>query len=377
MSVNNNDQGKVSARFLNLLMSSWWLRHLLFWVFIILYFTWAFGFTRYTFQEAFLNSIAYIPGDLVVVYILLYFLIPQFLFKRKFFLFFGGFVLTLIIAKYISEFIAIQTASNNALRGFRRRQGHFITPFVNVASIAAAIKLIKYFYLQEKKALVAKSEQTETELELLKSQVHPNFLFNTLNSLFGHTQRKSAESPKIVVGLSELLRFMIYESKVEFVPLDEEIQLMNNYINLEKLRFRDDLDVSFTYSGDIESKLIRPLLLLPLVENSFTNGTQKVLEQKWISINLHVEGEHMLFKLTNSWDSNLEVANENTHNENASLANVKKRLELLYPGQYELLIRKDNDMMLISLELSLVTNTVSGIDRAISRQEEALLADAS
>jgi len=377
MKDNLNNQRKISKRFFDLLMNNWWLRHLLFWAFIILYFTWAFGFERYSVREAFLNSIAFIPGDLIVVYILLYFLIPQYLFKRKLFLFFGGFVLTLIIAKYISEFIAIQTASNNALRGFHRRQGHFITPFINVASIAAAIKLIKYFYLQEKKALIAKREQTETELELLKSQVHPNFLFNTLNSLFGHAQRRSADSPKIVVDLSELLRFMIYESRVEFVPLDEEIQLMNNYINLEKLRFGDDLDVSFTYSGDIESKLIRPLLLLPLVENSFTYGTEKRIEQKWISINLHVQGQQMLFKLTNSYNSNIEMGYENNSNKNDSLANVKKRLELLYPEQYELLVREDNDMMLISLKLSLVTNTVSGIDRAISRQEESVLADVS
>jgi len=280
------------------------------------------------------------------------------------------------MAKYVSEFIAEQTVSIYAMRGFQIRVGHFITPFVNISSLAASIKLIKYFYLQEKKALTARKEQTLAELELLKSQVHPNFLFNTLNSLFDHTYRKSADSPKIVIGLSDLLRFMIYESKVEFIPLEEEIQLTKNYISLEKLRFGDDLDVSFTYSGEIENKMIRPLLLLPLVENSFNYGTDRSLEQKWISINLHMEGDRMLFKLTNSWNSGSELASGKINKENAGLENVKKRLELLYP-HHDLVIRKDVDVMLISLELSLVTNIISLADSAFSGQSDAVLADAS
>ena len=368
MKENQKYQDNFSDRFSSLTMNNWWLKHMFFWTLVILYFAWAFGFEKYSVGEAFLNSIAYIPGDLLVVYPLLYILIPRFLFKRKLFLFFGGFVLCVLSAKYISEFIVIQTAANNALRGFHRRQGHFITPFINIASIAAAVKLINYFYFQEKNALIAKKVQTQAELELLKSQVNPHFLFNTLNSLFDHTSRRSADSPKIVVGLSDLLRFMIYESRVEFIPLEEEIQLIKNYIHLEKLRFDDELDVSFTYSGEIENKMIRPLILLPLVENSFKYGTNTHFSNKWISLNLHVDGDRMLFKLTNSKDSDSDLAPDTIKKDNAGVENVQKRLNLLYPHHHRLLIRKDEDLMLLSLELSLVTNKVSATDLEYSER---------
>ena len=367
------DQDKISAKFFDVLMNHWWLRHLLFWAFAILYIAWGFGFEKYTFPEALVSSIAFLPGHLLIVYPLLYIFIPNFLVKRKFILFFGGFLLTLIAAKYISEFIAVQTVNNHLFKGFQRRVGHFITPFINVSSIAASIKLIKYFYFQEKKALTAKQEQTQAELELLKSQVHPHFLFNTLNSLFAHTLRKSPESPKIVVGLSDLLRFMIYESRVELIPLDQEIKLLTNYIGLEKLRYGDELDVSFTYSGDIENKLIRPLLLLPLVENSFKQGVSQQLDQKWISLDIHVEGNNLKFKLSNSIDDEVDANMSSMLKEETGVENVKKRMELLYPRQHTLMIRKEPGMKFISLDIELVQNSTSELHKALGQQEDLVM----
>jgi Histidine kinase len=364
---------KISQKFFEVLMNNWSLRHLLFWTFVILYIAWGYGFEKYTFLEALVSSIAYLPGHLLIVYPLLYLLIPNFLVKRKFILFFGGFLLTLIAAKYISEFIADQTGTNPLFRGFRRRIGHFITPFINISSIAASIKLIKYFYFQEKKALIAKQEQTQAELELLKSQVHPHFLFNTLNNLFAHTLRKSPESPKIVVGLSDLLRFMIYESRVELIPLDQEIQLLKNYIGLENLRYGDELDLSFTYSGDIENKLIRPLLLLPLVENGFKQGVSQQLEQKWISLDIHVDGNRLYFKLSNSRETDDEVHNSSSQKEEEGIENVKRRLELLYPHQHTLMIRKEPGMNFISLDLALVENSTRELNKALGQQEDLVM----
>jgi LytS/YehU family sensor histidine kinase len=233
--------------------------------------------------------------------------------------------------------------------------------------------LIKYFYFQEKKAMIAKQEQTQAELELLKSQVHPHFLFNTLNNLFAHTLRKSPESPKIVVGLSDLLRFMIYESRVEMIPLDQEIQLLKNYIGLEKLRYGNELDVSFTYSGDIENKLIRPLLLLPLVENSFKQGVSQQLEQKWISLDIHVDGNRLYVKLSNSSESDNEMNNSSPQKEEAEIENVKRRLLLLYPEQHTLMIRKETGMNFISLELELVQNSTRELNKVLGQQEELIM----
>lgn len=369
----HNNQDKISARFFNLLMNQWWLRHLLFWAFVILYIAWGFGFEKYTFIEAIVSSMAYLPGHLIIIYPLLYILIPRFLVKRRFIVFFGGYVITLIAAKYISEFIAVQTGTNHLFRGFQRRVGHFITPFVNVSSIAASINLIKYFYFQEKKALIAKQEQTQAELELLKSQVHPQFLFNTLNNLFAHTKRKSPESPKIVVGLSELLRFMIYESRVELIPLDQEILLLKNYIGLEKIQYGNELDVSFTYSGDIENKLIRPLMLLPLVENSFKQGDRHEFGQRWVSLDIHVEGNNLKFRLSNSSDAVEDANGSPMLKEEAGVENVKKRLELLYPQRHTLIIRKEPGMKYFSLDLELVQNSTRELNKALGQKNDLVM----
>jgi sensor histidine kinase YesM len=375
MKETQNTQDQISVSYFNLLNKHWWLRHILFWIIVILYFAWGWGlgFDKYTLSETIVSSIAFLPGHLIVVYPLFYLLIPYFLVKRKFFLFFSGYVLTLIIAKYISEFIAVQTETNHLFIGFKVRVGHFITPFVNVSSIAASIKLIKYFYFQEKKAMIAKQEQTQAELELLKSQVHPHFLFNTLNNLFAHTMRKSPESPKIVVGLSDLLRFMIYESRVEMIPMDQEILLLKNYIGLEKLRYGDELDVSFTFSGDMENKLIRPLLLLPLVENSFKQGVSQQLEQKWISLNIYVEGDNLKFKLANSSEAEDDSNSSSIENEETGIENVKRRLELLYPQQHTLMIRKEPGLKFISLDMALVENSTRELNNALGKQKDLVM----
>jgi len=178
-------------------------------------------------------------------------------------------------------------------------------------------------------------------------------LFNTLNNLYTHTKRKSSESPQIVLTLSELLRFMIYESRADFIPLSQEIQLIKNYVELEKYRYGDEVDISLTFSGDLDGKLIRPLLLLPLLENAFKHGTSENLEQKWISLDLNVEKNMMHFKLANSRYSGTLVKELPEKEMGISLNNVKRRLELLYPGEYHLMIKEEPDLFLIKLDIKL------------------------
>jgi hypothetical protein len=283
-----------------------WIRHLAFMLFVVMYFNWGVGYSwKGSLWNTLANGFLYLPGSVIVVYPMLYFLLPRFLYKKRFLEFFVGYLLLLLVAKVVSDGIAVATQGIPYVSHFQRRPGQFITPFINISSLVASVELIRYFYFQEKKSILARQEKTKAELELLKSQIHPHFLFNTLNSLFAHTMIKSPESPGIVVGLSDLLRFMVYESRIEFIPLNQEIQLLRNYVNLEKLRYGNDLDISFTHSGDMENKLIRPLLLLPLVEHAFKEGVSDQLEQKWISLNIHAEKDRLHFKLANSFDQQL------------------------------------------------------------------------
>lgn len=331
-----------------------WIKHLVFALFVVSYFNWAVGYSwKGSLWNTLANGFLYLPGSVIVVYPMLYILFPRFLYKRKFLEFFVGYIFLLLLAKVASDGLALATRGIPYIKHFQIKPGHLITPFVNISSLAASVELIRYFYFQEKKSVQARQEKTKAELELLKSQIHPHFLFNTLNSLFAHTMVKSPESPRIVVGLSDLLRFMVYESRVELIPLDQEIQLLKHYISLEELRYGDDFDVSFTYSSETEDKLIRPLLLLPLVEHAFKHGVSEQLEQKWMSLNIHVSGNRLHFKLTNSCD--FQGVNEagSAFDQDEGLKNVRKRLELYYPGDFVFQEKQEPDIFIVSLDMPL------------------------
>ena len=337
--------------FLDVLLGNWWLRHILFWVFILNYFTWGFGIGDSTIKEAYIRNAKFIPGHLLVVYPLLYFLIPSFLFKKKYFLFFTGFISLIFIVALYAQIFRLNFSSYDPFEGFDIRWGKNILPFIHVAAIATTIKFIKYAYFQEDRTVVARQQKTTAELELLKAQIHPHFLFNTLNNLFALTLRRSPDSPKVVDRLSELLRFMIYESNQDLIPLEKEIQLLNNYIDLEKIRYGDELEISVSFTGDIEGKLVRPLLFLPLLENSFKHGLSQQLEEKWITLDLHVEKNKLYFKLANSRDPDEAKTQIPGKKMGIGLDNVKRRLDLLYPGKHKLKINDEHGMFLVSIEM--------------------------
>jgi len=342
-----------SNSILNILLGKWWLRHLLFWIFILNYFTWGFGFADGQMKNAFIRNAKFIPGFMMVVYPLLYFLVPKFLFNKKYLLFFTGFLSLILVAALFTDQFQLNFSGDNAFSGFSIKWGKNILPFFHVAAIAMAIKFIKYQYFQEDLKLIAKQQKTQAELELLKAQIHPHFLFNTLNNILALTLRKSAESSNVVTKLSNLLRFMIYESKQEKITLVDEIRLLENYIDLERIRYGDELDLSVSITGDIEGKQIRPLLMLPLLENSFKHGLSQQLEQKWINLDLHVERNNLYFKLANSKDSELVEVSIQGKKKGIGLENVKRRLELLYPGKHKMLVNNEKSMYLVSLEMQL------------------------
>jgi cell division protein FtsB len=348
-----NDQIQAGATWAHIQQHRW-IIHLFFALFVVSYFNWAGGLKwRGGLWESVAYGFLYLPGSIIAVYPMLYYLFPKYLYKKKFLQFFIGYMALIIAAKLVSDGLSVLTRDIAYVRHFSVRPGRFVSPFINISSLAASVELIRYFYFQENKSIHARKEKTRAELELLKSQIHPHFLFNTLNSLFAHTMIKSPASPRIVVELSDLLRFMVYESRVEFIPLEQEIQLLKNYINLERLRYGDDFDISFTHSGDIEHKLVRPLLLLPLLENAFKQGVSDQLDLKWISMNIHVENKRLNVKLANSYDAPGNSETEPALMRDAVLENVRKRLELSYPGEYVFIVKEEPEIFLVSLELPL------------------------
>lgn len=325
--------------------------HLLFWGFIVTYFAWGFGLDVDP-RRSFASAAFYLPGHVIMVYTLLYFLVPRYLLQRKFSHFAIGFVILVLICALYTV-LAQLSVQNDALQGATPTVGRNILPFIHVGAIAASIKLLKYWYFQRRQTVEAEQQRAVAELQLLKAQLHPHFLFNTLNNLYSHTLEFSPKSPDIVMKLSGLLRFMIYESNVARIPLARELELMQNYIALEQMRYGDRLDISVTISGAVEKYQIAPLLILPFLENAFKHGTSRQIDQCWINFNLTFEGNEMHLNLVNSIEPDLELRNGSSGPGGIGLGNVKKRLQLLYRDRHHLETLKLEEAFVVNLDIVL------------------------
>jgi LytS/YehU family sensor histidine kinase len=152
---------------------------------------------------------------------------------------------------------------------------------------------------------------------------------------------------------------MIYESREEFIPLADEIQLLKNYIDLEKLRYGEELTYSLTISGNPDKKWIRPLLLIPLLENSFKHGMSQLLDEKWITLDIQIHEDRLLFNLANSKNTEYPISKNNGNAGGIGLENVKRRLELLYPGEYSLNINNEEKQFRVTLGLPLMSKVTA------------------
>lgn len=226
-----------------------------------------------------------------------------------------------------------------------------------IVFLASTIKLVKQaFETQaanqqlEKKQFETELRLNEAKLELLKAQLHPHFLFNTLNNLYGLTLEKSDDAPKLVLRFSELLDYMLYRSNSQKVSLKNEIDYIENLSEIERLRHGDKLKLKIHTSGSIENISIAPMLLLPFVENAFKHGIQPTIKNPFINIQLETNQDQLLFRVRNSASETASKARNN--NKGIGLTNIKKRLELLYKDKHELHIEDLENEFRIRLVLN-------------------------
>ena len=221
---------------------------------------------------------------------------------------------------------------------------------MTVAGFAVAIKLVKMWYLKNVENERLEKEKLKAELEVLKGQLNPHFMFNTLNSIYALALKKSDYTPEAIIKLSQLMRYILTDCNATAIDLCKEIEVLNNYIALEKSRFGERLDITVNIQGIIANKMIAPLLLLPFVENSFKHGTSEIIEQPWISMDLRVSDDTLNFKLING---KARTKTSSMTSPEVGLVNVKKRLALLYPEAYKLILTEDDDTYIASLMLQL------------------------
>ncbi len=214
------------------------------------------------------------------------------------------------------------------------------------AGAASAIKVTNGWYEQRQRQQALLQRKLQAELQSLKAQLQPTFLFNTLRTLHVLTAQKSPASPAAVLQLSALLRYMLYESPLDAVPLADEAEMMRHYVALEELRGGSRVEVSLNFSGALGAHFIAPLLLLPFVENAFRDGTGPQQECPWVSIDLVAKKTSITFKVINS-----QTQAPADLGESAGLASIRQRLARLYPGRHELKVVTEPDAFLIALHL--------------------------
>lgn len=226
---------------------------------------------------------------------------------------------------------------------------------ITVGGIAAAIKLMKYWYLKEQRNIQLQKENLSAQMQLLKAQVHPHFLFNTLNNIYSLTQKVSPVASSLVIGLSDMMRYILHEGSKQWVPLSKELKMIDDYMMLEQIRYGSRLEIDKDIP-DTNELLIAPLLLLPFVENCFKHGTSNMLEHAWIRISIHTRNDMLKMTLINS---KLAGQQKTGQSSGIGIINVKKRLDLLYPGKHELMITEEEDVFIVNLRVQLETDHTS------------------
>ena len=207
--------------------------------------------------------------------------------------------------------------------------------YPTVVGFALAIKLLKRWYQKQKETEIVIREKINAELQLLKAQVHPHFLFNTLNNIYSFILNGSDRAPEMIKKLSSLLNYILNDCNQQLVSLEKELSMIQHYIALEQIRYGDRLNLSMHIQGSVKDKMISPLLFIPFVENSFKHGTSRMLTHPWVKLDIFIEQDFLEFKLSNNKP---EQNYEPFIKKGIGLNNVKKRLELLYPANHSLSI---------------------------------------
>ena len=221
-----------------------------------------------------------------------------------------------------------------------------------VITSAAIIKYVKYRWQKQKENEKLEREKLDAELQLLKAQIHPDFLFTSLNHIYVYSLAASPRTSGLLLKLSDLLSYMLYECERPLVPLDKEIAMMKDYIEMEKIRLGESIEMELNVCGDIKNKIIAPFLLLPFIENSFKQSSA-LNGNTWINMDIDLEGNLFTMKIANGIITETSGLQETATN---WLSNVQKRLALIYP-QHELEIYKDEEMNFAHLKIHLSETT--------------------
>jgi sensor histidine kinase YesM len=305
----------------------------------------------------------FITGTLNIFPFLCYYrlIIPRFLFRKKYLQFIAALFLFLIAydlyLRYIDwllsqigflpagvQQLAASKTVRNAEVWISQGISFSVTYLIGVTALAYFIN----YYEREREMNDLKADQLQLELDYLKAQINPHFFFNTLNNIYSLALDKSPFTAPVVLRLSEMMQYVMRDSGISKVMLEQEIDFIRNYVNIERIRFSDHISIDLKQEGETGKLLIEPLLLIPFVENAFKHGVREEPENGYVNILILISKKNFTLNVKNS------IAETKTDNKNGlGLQNVQKRLSLLYPGKHTLRLDKTDSTYDVTLELKL------------------------
>ena len=325
--------------------------------------------------------------QMVFCYTLVYFLIPCFLQKKRYWQFVLLFALFLYCIYWLTYFDYTYVWYNTYVWISKSLPLFFdpnvvkpLTPFLNryyiiyshvhftgslvACSIILVVKYYKVWSVKQRENEMLLSENAQAELQVLKAQVHPHFLFNTLNNIYSLTLDESPKAAIMINKLSGMVLYMIDEGAEAFVPVSKEINMLLDYIGLEKIRYGDRLMINLDIRhGEQDNRLIAPLLMIPFVENSFKHGASKIIDKARIEIFIETGEEWFEFRIANNHPIMPEKEN---NRKKIGLLNVQKRLNLLYPWKHQFEIHSTEDLFIITMKIKLESSKKSSIHKSIA-----------
>lgn len=335
--------------------------YVFYWICVVVFFTLLWG-TRYNnYWICFYNELVFLPVKIGVTCFALNFIIPKLLYKRKYVefgvasalsMFLGGFFQRLLVYFSPIPFLGLSNP-NTALFDPTEILNHIIN-ITSVMIIPVVIKLHSHQLDNEKKIFALSQQKTKAELLFLRNQIQPHFFFNVLNDLYAMALKKSDKTPDMILKLSDLMRYVLKESTEDFVPLEKELNYIQNYIDLEKMRYGKRIKVNVNYQGDFQKYKIVPLLLLPFVENAFKHSTTNDVAGEWINIDFSLMENQFTLFVENSYDAEIEI-NKNISS-GIGIKNVRERLNILYPDKHFLEYKKSANLYISKLSIYLQNN---------------------
>ena len=350
-------------------------RHLVYWSCYLIYFTFfhivSSGVPKLSYFRnvpyATLEAFSLFVPQFLFTYALIAFVLPKYVLKSRYVLSFIWIVFFLTVTSVIG-YSLLTYVNQPVMEALLPKKYMVYNPRTTAGNIflalaisgkgtlvvsagACSIRLVKHWHLKEKRNLELLKERTEAQLQLLRAQVHPHFLFNTLNNIYSKAQYESPGTSRMIMELSHILRYVLDEGKRELVPLENELQMLSDYINLEKMRYDDKLDLHLSLPSKTEGVYIAPLLLLPFVENCFKHGTSKMLNNPWINLRIELQGASLFMKVMNG-KRPLKILSSGR--KGTGIDNIKKRLALLYKDKHHLQINEEEEVFVVNLQLELI-----------------------